>query len=265
MHTSPDLLALLALGEHVGVEEDLVHIAGCPSCRTELTALTSVAQRGRGVAADDVLVTPRPEVWDRISTELHLHTAPSPLWSVPTETARFAGDTGRHEPPASSPAPDAAATGSAPSTLASSRRTRAAAFALAAVLALAVGIGLGSNLDRILPGSREVAAIDLNALPAWAGADGRAVVEADRDGNRYLVVQAQVPQAPPGAREVWLTDTTASTMYALGYLDDGQGRFAIPPDVDLARFRLVDISQEPPDDRDFRHSGESMLRGKLPV
>src|SRR3712207_8416481 len=47
---------------------------------------------------------------------------------------------------------------------------RLAAFALAAVLALVVGIGLGANLDRILPGSEEVASTPLNALPSWQGA-----------------------------------------------------------------------------------------------
>ena len=51
----------------------------------------------------------------------------------------------------------------------------------------------------------------------------------------------------------------------MGYLEDGQGRFPIDPSIDLQRFQLVDISQEPAGDQDFRHSGKSMLRGKLPV
>jgi hypothetical protein len=79
-------------------------------------------------------------------------------------------------------------------------------------------------------------------------------------------VQASSPQAPTGPREVWLTNSQADPMFAMGFLrDDGSGRFPIPPDVDLAEFRLVDISQEPDQDHDPGHSGRSMLRGKLPV
>ena len=62
-----------------------------------------------------------------------------------------------------------------------------------------------------------------------------------------------------------MANSTADSMIAMGYLDDGTGRFPIRPDVDLGVYQLVDISQEPADDHDFRHSGESMLRGKLPA
>ena len=265
MHTSPDLLALLAIGEHVGAEEDLVHIAGCPACRADLTALTRVAGTARAAGADEVLVTPRPELWDRISRELHLHSSPSPLWSVPSAPRARAAAAQLSAAPAPPPAPAAATTVTATGSGRSARNTRVAAFALAAVLALAVGIGLGSNLDRILPGSREVASVDLNALPGWSGSNGRATVETDQDGNRFLVVETAVSKEAPGAREVWLTNSEAEPMYALGYLRNGSCRCPIPPDVDLARFRLVDISQEPAGDRDHEHSGISVLRGKLPV
>jgi predicted anti-sigma-YlaC factor YlaD len=73
MHTNPDLLALLALGEDVGTEEDLVHLAECPACRAELAALTAAAGTARRSTERDVLVAPRPEVWQRISRDLHLH------------------------------------------------------------------------------------------------------------------------------------------------------------------------------------------------
>ena len=254
MHTNPDLLALLALGEDVGAEEDLVHISECPTCRDELAALTAAAGTARRTTDRDVLLAPRPEVWQRISRELGLQHPLAPLTAAaaavpaPLQTGGTVG-------PTFPPAP----------TVSSNRRTRAAAFALAAALALAVGIGLGANLDRILPASEEVASVDLNALPSWSGADGRATVETDRDGNRFLVVQTNVPQPADGPREVWLTNSQADPMYAMGYLDDGGGRFPIPPDVDLTQFRLVDVSQEPTGDEDPHHSGKSMLRGKLPV
>ena len=250
MHTNPDLLALLALGEDVGTEEDLVHIAECPACRAELTALTAAAGTARRTSERDVLVAPRPEVWQRISDELHLHavrtldpaTAPAPAdTTVPTPLS----------PAARRP---------------TQRATRMAAFALAAALALAVGIGLGANLDRIVPGQRETASVQLNALPQWSGSQGEATVEEDRDGNRFLVVRASSPQPPTGPREVWLTNSQADPMFAMGFLqNDGSGRFPIPPSVNLSEFRLVDVSQEPDHDHDPGHSGKSMLRGKLPV
>ena len=255
MHTNPDLLALLALGEDVGAEEDLVHISECPTCRDELAALTAAAGTARRTTDRDVLLAPRPEVWQRISHELGLQHPLAPLTATAAAALGAAPD-GRHGGPERPRRPP---TGS------SNRRTRAAAFALAAALALAVGIGLGANLDRILPASEEVASVDLNALPSWSGADGRATVETDRDGNRFLVVQTNVPQPADGPREVWLTNSQAEPMYAMGYLDDGGGRFPIPPDVDLTQFRLVDVSQEPAGDEDPHHSGKSMLRGKLPV
>jgi hypothetical protein len=248
MHTNPDLLALLALGEDVAPEEDLVHISGCSDCRAELAAFTAAAGSARR-AGEATLVAPRPEVWQQISRELHLHT---PL------TALDAGD-----PPADPPAGPTEPRSGQP---AHHRRVRLAAFVLAAALALAVGIGLGANLDRVAPGGqREVATVPLNALPAWPGSSGKAVVEEDGNGNRTLVVTVDSPEPASGPREVWMTTTTADPMIAMGYLRDGEGRFPIDPSIDLQRFRLIDISQEPAGDEDFRHSGDSMLRGKLPV
>ena len=247
MHTNPDLLALLALGEDVAAEEDSVHISGCPDCRAELAAFSAAAGNVRR-AGESTLVAPRPEVWQQISRELGFRDPSAPATAV----ARPA------EPPALVPAPAQAA---------NPGRVRLAAFVLAAALALAVGVGLGANLNRVTPtGEREVAAVPLNALPGWSGSSGRAVVEEDAEGNRTLVVAIESPHAADGPREVWMTTSSAEPMIAMGYLkEDGQGRFPIEPSVDLKKFQLIDISQEPAGDQNFRHSGKSILRGKLPV
>jgi hypothetical protein len=256
MHTSPDLLALMALGEDVGSEEDLVHISDCPSCRSELAAFTAAAGTGRRTNEHDLLVAPRPEVWQRISHELHLHDGSLPAVVPPFPAAPVSPEpTAPADPPVAAPATPGS----------DRRRVRLAAFALAAALALVVGIGLGANLDRLLPGQKEVASVQLNALPNWVGSQGRATVERDREGNRFLVVQISSPEPATGPREVWMTTSAAEPMIAMGYLEDGSGRFPIQPDVDLSQFQLVDVSQEPEGDQDFRHSGKSMLRGKLPV
>jgi hypothetical protein len=248
MHPNPDLLALLALGEDVADDEDLVHISGCPDCRAELAAFTTAAGGARR-AGEATLVAPRPEVWQQISRELNLHGAVVAAGSA--------------TPPAG---PPTAVPGTAGELPGERGRVRVAAFVLAAALALAVGIGLGTNLDRVGPGgTREVATVSLNALPGWTGSSGQAAVEQDRDGNRTLVVTVASPEPASGPREVWMTTTTAEPMIAMGYLKDGRGRFPIEPSVDLQQFRLVDVSQEPAGDQDFRHSGDSMLRGKLSV
>ena len=145
MHTNPDLLALLALGEDVAAEEDLVHISGCPDCRAELAAYTTAAGGARR-AGEATLVAPRPEVWQQISRELRLHEPSAPVELAAPELAAPAVDATvpASRPPAEQPG--------------SRRRVRLAAFVLAAALALAVGIGLGANLDRVGAGQREIAA-----------------------------------------------------------------------------------------------------------
>ena len=246
MHTNPDLLALLALGEDVATEEDLVHLASCPDCRSELDAFRAAAGTARRTTDRDVLVAPRPEVWQQISRELHLQPA----------AADAAASVAR--PPIDAVRPLAPAP-------AERRRVRAAAFVLAAALALAVGIGLGANLDRVVQGQREVTSVSLNALPRFSGSSGRAVVEQDREGNRTLVVKISSPEPATGPREVWMTNSAGEPMIAMGYLKDNEGRFPIDPSVNLEEFQLIDISQEPEGDQDFRHSGVSIVRGKLPV
>lgn len=246
MHVSPDLLALLALGERLGSSEEHAHLSDCSECRAELQSLRAVADAGRRSTEGDALASPPPHVWQRIKQELELSGSSS-------------GRSGGTPPP-----DQTLATADAPPPL-DRRGVRAAAFVLAAALALVVGIGLGANLGDLGPAQTEVSSIQLNALPPFAGSSGRATVERDRDGNRTLVVQISSPEAPTGPREVWLTNSLAKPMLPMGYLTGNTGRFPIPPGMELAQNPLVDISQEPTDDKNPEHSGHSMLRGKFPV
>ena len=64
---------------------------------------------------------------------------------------------------------------------------------------------------------------------------------------------------------MWLINRAIDEMTGLGYLTDGRGEFAIPQTVDPRQFPVVDVSEEPPNDSDVRHSGNSIVRGTLNV
>lgn len=245
MHANPDLLALLALGEQVGTPAEHAHLSECSECRAELHSLHGIADLGRRTTEGDALASPPPHVWEHIRAEIALLGAGS-------STGGPSAPSGDELVPAPAPTP-------------SRGSVRAAAFVLAAALALVVGIGIGTNLDRFGPAAAQVSSVQLNALPPYAGSSGTATVEEDRDGQRTLVVRISSPDRATGPREVWLTNTTADPMVSMGFLTNDSGRFPIPSDMKIAQFPLVDISQEPADDKDPAHSGHSMLRGKLPV
>lgn len=105
MHTDPDLLALLALGEAVGPEEER-HVATCPGCTAELESLRRVVGVARS-AADVTLAEPGPRVWaairdgldagatDTSSAEPRSYARLTPVlepWSQATGEAELATD-----------------------------------------------------------------------------------------------------------------------------------------------------------------------------
>ena len=63
-------------------------------------------------------------------------------------------------------------------------------------------------------------------------------------------------------REVWLLTEAVDGLISLGLLNGTEGEFIVPDSVDLERFSIVDVSQEPLDG-DPTHSGDSIVRGPL--
>ncbi len=95
MHTDPELLSLLALGEHVGTADERDHAETCVTCAGEVSELQQVVTLGRSVGAETGLTTPRAAVWLRIRDELGLAAALEPVrapdpfeQTVPTSTQR---------------------------------------------------------------------------------------------------------------------------------------------------------------------------------
>lgn len=69
MHTDPELLALLALGEHVGTEEERRHVQTCPVCSAEVAELHQVAVLAHEAVAL-TMADPSPRVWVAIRDEI---------------------------------------------------------------------------------------------------------------------------------------------------------------------------------------------------
>jgi hypothetical protein len=135
--------------------------------------------------------------------------------------------------------------------------------ALAAALALAVGIGIGVGLDRVLPLQTVLWTAELQALPEWAGAQGEATVVQDSKGNKTLRIKMTSPRPVDGDRQVWVADPDLQGMRPVGFLDSDAQSFPLPRDFSYEEFPIVDVSEEPIDDTEPRHSGVSVVRGTL--
>ena len=261
MHPSPDLLALLALGEQAGTPAEREHIAGCLECSAEVDSLARAVDAGRHADASDTLLTPPDRVWQSIRAELNFGQGQgahgSSEFSTVTALPRHAGtETAEPEAPALEPAQDR----SGPNVR---RRSRLRSLALAAVLALVVGVGLGLGLDRVLPLQTVLWTADLHALPEWSGAQGEATVVQDRRGNKSLQIKMSSPKPVDGDRQVWVADRELQGMRSVGFLDSDSQSFALPRDFTYEQFPIVDVSDEPADDTEPRHSGVSVVRGTL--
>jgi hypothetical protein len=293
MHPSPDVLALLALGEDAGTPEERAHIESCAECRAEVADLTQAVAVGRSGRADDsVLVSPPDRVWQAVRAELGFTwgskaeppgSAAHPEVSAGTEVPRPAkaetngaapeGDPDevqstavRRDRPSPGVGRVATVTSIADARPRGTRGRRSLAALVAAAVALVLGVGLGVGLDRLLaPRETVLWTAQLQALPDFAGSTGEALVEEDADGNRTLVIKLAAPEPVDGSRAVWLIDRNVQQMRVLGYLNGNEGSWPVPSDLDPREFPVVDVSKEPPGDPDPRHSTVSIVRGTLNV
>ena len=221
-HIDPDVLALLALGEDAGTESDRDHLAVCADCRSELENLAHAAAVGRSTLDAGELLQPDERVWNSIKAEV---ATPAPVVQLRPRLAR-----------------------------------RLLAIAAAAVVLVG---GVGVALWALQPAPATVlASATLDAFPGWVGSTGSAVVEQTAAGARFVDVTFQAPATEGGFREVWLISSDTSQLVSLGVVSGDTGRFTIPDGLDLTRYDLVDISEEPIDGNP-EHSGDSILRGQL--
>ena len=177
--------------------------------------------------------------------EVEWEAPPAGLWARISEAIGI-------EPPA---APE-------PATVLPNRSRRrwivasAVAAAAAAVLVIVTIAAIRGDDDA----SRVVSAIELEPL----GPSGSGSAElVDRDGSLQLRVETSGLDAGDGYLELWLIDPTVTQLVSLGPLRD-DGVYDVPAGVDPAAFPIVDVSVEPVDG-DPTHSGDSVLRGQLPL
>ncbi|MGD8196041.1 anti-sigma factor [Herbiconiux sp. P18] len=243
-HIDSDALAMIALGDAPVSEAERIHLAGCVPCSEELAELTRVVALGRAAQGPE-LVPPPAAVWTRIRSELQLDGAPA---VVPASSHR------------------------APRRRAGRRsRLWLPIGAAALVVGLVAGAGAGIWWQATTQPATQasgivVAGAQLDPFPSWPDARGSAVVQQDADGRRQVVVDVDpaTDSGSPAAelREVWLIRTDGTGLISIGFLDGTEGRFDIPPGIDIAQYALVDISAET-DDGDPGHSGDSIVRGEL--
>ena len=235
-HIDPDLLALLALGERAGDAVDVGHLEECADCRAELAALQRAAAVGRSTLDAGELLDPHPRVWEAITREL----AAAPVVAPAAD---------------SDPEPDPE-----PAPVVRLRpRWLLPALAAAAAVVLVGGVAVWGAL-RPVPAT-VIASATLDPFPTWQGSAGEAVVEERPDGSRVMDVSLEAPDPGDGFREAWLINA-AGELVSLGVVDGSSGRFVIPTGLDLADYRVVDVSEEQ-FDGDPAHSGDSIVRGQL--
>jgi hypothetical protein len=229
-HLDPDRLVLLALAEDGQDPAESVHLADCPSCRRDLTALRQVAELGAETQELRDLPAPPERMWRAVQAQVG------------------GGSADPSEPAPVAPRP----------------RRRWPVPVLAAVAAAVVAVAGTVVVTRVVqrePAEQVTARATLSALPTVpASAHGSVRILAD---GRMRVDVRDLPLTT-GYHEVWLIDPTdTSKMVSIGNLPDAsETELPLPPGTDLNRYRLVDVSDEA-HDGDAAHSGHSLLRGTL--
>lgn len=254
----------------------------------DLAALRAIGARLAGT--DVVWETPPDGLWDRIAAAVE-HApgtaAPTPAPSAPTVAAAPAPAALPTASPSASPgaAPPEAARPEATSTPAGSpvvppppdvsagaqggtvipfgrsgralRRWMVPAVSIAAALIAALAFGVIANRSD----EPEVLASAPLDLLGETGS-GRAEL-VDDGGTLQLRLETADLDAGDGFLEVWVIDPSVTKLVSLGPLRP-DGVYDLPAGLDPAAFPIVDVSIEPVDGNPT-HSGNSVLRGRLPV
>jgi hypothetical protein len=144
-----------------------------------------------------------------------------------------------------------------------------AALVLVAVLLWPIGVLTGDD-DEPEPASQQAAAgggDGQNTSGQTTGAPAGIAIVVEQNGRRQLLVQAARLEASGQreAYEVWLYNSQGDAKTLGGQVTDQQGNYQAIGNLpdDFEQYRFIDISREPLD-QDRSHSGDSVLRGRMP-
>jgi hypothetical protein len=146
----------------------------------------------------------------------------------------------------------------------SRRRRRWVTPVAAAVIGLAVGAGAVVIAQNRTDEVTVEATAPLTPVPGGPLSGdqqiGEAEIVAAGNGQQVRVQAADLP-ATTNDYEVWLFGDDGK-MVSLGTLNDGSGTFTVPQGISTQEYRVVDVSDEPPDGVPT-HSGVSLVRGQF--
>lgn len=191
---------------------------------------------------------PSPGTWDRIAAQLGPDATPEADAPESVDITAASGGS-------ASPAPEEAAS---PARRVSRRGLWWGAAGVAAGAALAVA-GV-----RLIESGRVIAETVLRTLDTNLD-EGRAKI---RERNGTLFLEIDLPHAlasSDGYVEVWLIHRDLKELVSVGiYAGGAEESFPLPRDVLDRGFVVVDLSREH-FDGNAGHSGDSLLRGRLPL
>jgi hypothetical protein len=242
------VLAAIALDEPDVDPADRAHVDSCPVCSEEVAELVrvrSLLREGVGMRGTH-RVEPGPQVWERVLAATQGEEAAEPAGRVETTVSSMA---------------DHRAAGR---TAARGRRTwwLAAAAAACLLVGLLVGRAVWAPGETTLP---VLATVPLTTLDASKQQEGTAELLGGQGGQgQELRVDTQPMSPGSGYVEVWLINTDGKRMVSLGVLSSTEGTFPVPPNAIEQGYTIVDLSREQFDDKP-QHSGDSIMRGTLPV
>jgi hypothetical protein len=272
-HVSDDVLAAIALGDPDVSPADREHAESCPVCSEEVAELATV----HGLLREEVgmrgahRVDLGPQVWERVLAA----TSDEGTASLRPERPETAEPSGPIEPTAPPPpletGPPAEPEAPSLDTRRALRGSRAAPSNRPAwwlVAAAAALIVIGALVGRAVwaPGESSqpvVASVPLTTLNAAKQQEGTAQLLGGGQAQE-LRVDTQPMSPGSGYVEVWLINTDGKRMVSLGVLSGTQATFPVPTNAIQQGYTIVDLSHEQFDDRP-QHSGDSIMRGTLPV
>jgi hypothetical protein len=191
---------------------------------------------------------PSPGTWDRIAAQLGPDATPEWTDSAPGD-APAAPDTSEPSAPAQPAAPDR-------------RVSRRALWWGAAGVAAGAAVAVAGL--RLAESGRVIAETALRTLDTNLD-EGRAKIR-ERSGSLFLEIDLpHALTASDGYVEVWLIHRDLKELVSVGiYTGGAQESFPLSPEVLSRGFVVVDLSREH-FDGNTGHSGDSLLRGQLPL